>query len=640
MNEAKNIWKLTGNISDIEEDLVAFFSNDGFSVEVTKEKPEKTTLIVINKLKLPKLFFRLKSPEIIKCVLCAEEPYATRLEYSYEYSRRFTGLAYSLLTVAIIILFGAQYVSFSFLKNDSVISACILVAFIGFILLMFTLYRIFINDHYMKLFFRLKAIGYNPEVVEKVSIPKYTWNTTVYSLSLIAILCVPHYFIHPSLSTIIYCTLGIGAIILFCLKSDQNQLTRSPHFIILLYSSILLMIYAITPVLVLCLSTVSALVVLFAMGVIFLLGLIVFKNTMLMFVDSINKVRSNDNEIVIGEKRPLSVTIAVLIIWLIVNGGCLIILLMCANLMEYCFLGQNYIFSNRGASKLFKDAATVLLPFTNTIHCGDYTLAFIRIFFVIYFFPLIFFIVYVVVNNIQQFITFMCIRARFGFMRESENIRKIVASISKECQIKRPYVRLVESDLINAYCIIPPIPLMRSIVVVTSAAQALPEEALTALIVHEMGHLNAGHSFVFAIMNFLSRWTFLGEGFGSVILKNSKEMEAEADIFALTWLENNTDIGRKALLDLFEMQEKQKIKIGLDTAMQEATYGLPAYKKIGMIEDIISEANSYRQKKWFDKRVFDLRLFTFFIFHGWFTTYLHVPYDERVTFIKNFDKAG
>ncbi|MDD5670240.1 MAG: hypothetical protein PHN49_01235 [Candidatus Omnitrophica bacterium] len=69
------------------------------------------------------------------------------------------------------------------------------------------------------------------------------------------------------------------------------------------------------------------------------------------------------------------------------------------------------------------------------------------------------------------------------------------------------------------------------------AIDELGRDELEALLAHEIFHVKR-HGLPFAILNFLSEWTVFGGGF-LTLSQNSKDMEYDADTFALEWLGRN-----------------------------------------------------------------------------------------------------
>ena len=89
-----------------------------------------------------------------------------------------------------------------------------------------------------------------------------------------------------------------------------------------------------------------------------------------------------------------------------------------------------------------------------------------------------------------------------------------IKNISEFAMVKPPFFRMVDTEAIHARVEIPFIPGFRpALVLSTGAVKRLSAEQLEAILAHEIGHISKGHVFKFAVAAFLSRWTFVGEGF-------------------------------------------------------------------------------------------------------------------------------
>lgn len=640
MKENKNIWLLKNGIDDVEKDLINLFSADGFKVDCSAESTDAIKISANNKVKLPRLFFQLKRPEIIKCSLHPNGPYTTHIELSYEHSNTFITFIYLALTITASIMFVPIYIATSYPDVDIVSSICIPISFTGYCAFMYVLFRIMINDHYRILFKSLKAQGHALVVIERTHITKYTRNCVLFVFILLALLCFPLSLTKPQFTVFFYAVIGIGLGAFLCSQASLNKIARSPHFIVLLFFATTFAIYGIFPILTLVPPITTSSLIFLCVSIILIFVILAFlKNTMLMFLESVNIIRKNPEEIRFNEKQSIPIIIFVVTVWLLLNIGCFISFVASVNLLEYCILGKNYIFSETAAHNLINGIAAAMFPAMKALRIGSLNLALIRLFFIVYLSPILIIVIYIISSNIKQFVGYIktLMSRRHYQQKQFRDIKNIVKNIAKDRKIRKPYLRVIDSENINAYCILPLIPLTRNIITVTTAScEKLSQETMEALIAHEMGHLHAKHSSIFSLLNFFSRWTFLGEGFASMLAKNSKIMETEADKFAVLWLEKNSATGRKALLELLRTQEKQRIKASMSPQNKDSFHGLPAFKMNWKVEQLINESKSYTKKKFFRKRLFDCQLLAFFIFHGWLSTYMHVSYDERIKYIDDF----
>jgi Zn-dependent protease with chaperone function len=114
-----------------------------------------------------------------------------------------------------------------------------------------------------------------------------------------------------------------------------------------------------------------------------------------------------------------------------------------------------------------------------------------------------------------------------------EWIAGMLTDICDFARISKPIIVIDQSDSIaaNAKFIFPIGFVLR---LTKKAAEGLSPDELETLLAHEIFHIKR-HSLPFAILNFLSEWTIFGSGFLN-LAQNSKEMEYDADRFAVEWL--------------------------------------------------------------------------------------------------------
>ncbi len=249
MKKAKNTWSLKNGINDVEKDLLHLFSTDGFKVDSSSNNTGDVKISAINKVKLPRLFFQLKRPEIIKCALYSEGSCSTRVELSYKYSKAFICFTNLALTIAASIMFGLPYIVTRYSETDLAFSICIPIVFIGYCAFMYVLFRIMVSDHSKILFKSLKVKGHAPVVVKRASATRYTWNYALFAFVLLALLCSPMAIEEPQ-SAVFFCTVivvGLGAVL--CSQASPNKITRAPHFIVLFSFATAFALYGILPIL-------------------------------------------------------------------------------------------------------------------------------------------------------------------------------------------------------------------------------------------------------------------------------------------------------------------------------------------------------------------------------------------------------
>lgn len=115
-------------------------------------------------------------------------------------------------------------------------------------------------------------------------------------------------------------------------------------------------------------------------------------------------------------------------------------------------------------------------------------------------------------------------------------IKDIINKICNSLGIRHPVLVISDEPVITG-SIKSVFPIGIVLKVSKNTIEMLRKDELTAMIAHEMAHLKK-HSLMYSLLDFLSEWTFFGNGFLAIVT-NSKEAEFEADRFACNWLRSN-----------------------------------------------------------------------------------------------------
>lgn len=153
-----------------------------------------------------------------------------------------------------------------------------------------------------------------------------------------------------------------------------------------------------------------------------------------------------------------------------------------------------------------------------------------RIVFLMFAFPIIGFWAVLAQRKIQEIMQVVKLRNNSSI---PEWIAGRLTHICDFARISKPIIVIDQSDSIaaNAKFIFPLGFVLR---LTKKATEGLSPDELETLLAHEIFHIKR-HSLPFAILNFLSEWTIFGSGFLN-LAQNSKEMEYDADRFAVEWL--------------------------------------------------------------------------------------------------------
>jgi len=138
-------------------------------------------------------------------------------------------------------------------------------------------------------------------------------------------------------------------------------------------------------------------------------------------------------------------------------------------------------------------------------------------------------------------------------------VRAAVITMKSTSFIFPPMLRLDASSRISAYTAIAPFPFLPPVITLSRGAlEKLPPRCQIALIAHEIGHLRRGHAQLYSWLRLLSRLLFLGPSFLTGLIKSPLILEAQADAFAVQWLES-VGASRQDLMDALRLMEAQNL---------------------------------------------------------------------------------
>jgi len=201
---------------------------------------------------------------------------------------------------------------------------------------------------------------------------------------------------------------------------------------------------------------------------------------------------------------------------------------------------------------------------------------------------------------------------------------------------------ITEDPTIEASALIAPVPFVRPAVVISRGALTQLDTAeISALLAHEVGHITARHTMTFAILAFLSRWSFLGEGFLAGLYAAGRQVELQADRHAIAWLERSeSGTNRQALINLLSKIESQEISRALSASVvpvQPPALGLAV--RDWLPADLRQQMESYGVLRLREKLLCNANLFRFIFEHGWRVLTVYPSFDERVERIRSFTRS-
>ena len=187
---------------------------------------------------------------------------------------------------------------------------------------------------------------------------------------------------------------------------------------------------------------------------------------------------------------------------------------------------------------------------------------------------------------------------------------------------------------------VPPAPGLAPILAISTGALAtLPKRQLQALLAHEIGHVRRKHVRLYMILDFISRWSFLGESFLRAYAKEGQVMELQADAFAVEFLESSGS-NRDDLVDLLTIIEKHKL-FHFFNRKADSSLGFIRSSLVDWLPPQLREdLQSYKSQSWPRKISIALRTVHFFYFEGSFKYYTYLPFDVRIKMIRQFSKPA
>lgn len=218
-------------------------------------------------------------------------------------------------------------------------------------------------------------------------------------------------------------------------------------------------------------------------------------------------------------------------------------------------------------------------------------------------------------------------------------LKDAVGSVAGFAHLSPPRVRIDPSNIIYAYVAISPLPFLPRIMVLSDGTLTkLPWRCVQALVAHEIGHIKCGHTRIYAFLRFLSRILLLGPSFLTGLIKSPVELEAEADEFAIGWLETHGG-SRQDLIDVIRATEEQKIagllqnapRQSMGVAKWDAGDWLPA--------DLRADLNQAAERSFFRRMRTQWKLLQYMTMNSDLATYVYLPFSERIRRISNY-QAG
>jgi len=259
-----------------------------------------------------------------------------------------------------------------------------------------------------------------------------------------------------------------------------------------------------------------------------------------------------------------------------------------------------------------------------------------KLFLSLYCLPLVLLLVFLIYRNFAQISTSLLKTSGKHEGRAYDAVESRISPICRFARVRAPRIDIAKSPLVQAAVQPPSIPGLRERLMISDGAlRRLSDHQLEALLAHEIGHIKHRHTVLFAVLSFLSRWTFMGEGFLGVVTSGSIPMEKKADEFAIQWLEQ-TGRSREVLVDLLRVLEQEKVLLNLPLAMQTKIGFSDSGRADWLPQSVRTGIEQYEKASLQDRCKTIFRTVWFFYFENWPSFYAYLPYSLRIQAIRDW----
>ena len=171
-----------------------------------------------------------------------------------------------------------------------------------------------------------------------------------------------------------------------------------------------------------------------------------------------------------------------------------------------------------------------------------------------------------------------CLLWRLPRLPNTSPLPQTLEAISRSAGLRFVTLRLSSSPYAEAYAAIAPLPLLPRVIVISEGAiRLLPRDCAVALLAHEVGHLRHAHTALYTCLRLVSRLLMMGPSLFTGLIKPSVTLEAQADAFAVAWLESNGR-PRQHLIDALRLIEREDVSSFLQQGLRE---GIAISNRVG-----------------------------------------------------------
>lgn len=664
---------IRGTLNEVSDELEQHLWKQGFKVErkAQTDSNRRVHFLACNGITSFWELLKTGAPQIIVIQLRAIDNDQTEVKLCFRSRCSFQVRLYGMLATFYLLIAGSIWVGSRFSPKNPVLAVgCVALPVFLLVTLASAWWLLLLSLHVSSEFFQAlydemtANFGSRPTIVRSLNYSPEFPNTVAITLLSLLLLLLPFWEeLGKYLGAVIIVITGVAimALVIIPISIAKSATVRHVQSVLVINSSLTFLVYGLfpywMPVVVLLSvflmpkqSTPSLpkvgyfLAITLEMCFCYIMSVCIpvlaLRKTAFRLVATVDFIKKHPEVVTNLTNRQRKAAAGVLLLfWSLLSLAQLLILYTCLSLLEMCLLKQHVLFPCFAAYELFEVMKLVLHSWFHYLSWPDYSIGITRILTLLYCLPILLWLGFMVGRNIHNiFRRFDKRRTRKEWaVGEHFKLTQVLQRICAFAGVRPPIALPLESEAIQASVDIPPIPGSRSLLTVSNGAmKALPPEQLEALLAHEVGHIKQHHVLLFGLANFVSRWTFMGEGFLAAWMQESFDLEREADAFAVKWLETGkrNQNGRQQLIELIRTLEKQRIMEVLH-GTRDASYGVNATESDWLPPNLRAGVTDFQKKSYFEKWRLLVQLCRIFYFQGWQATYIYSSYTERIRYISN-----
>jgi Zn-dependent protease with chaperone function len=661
-----------GPLIEVADEVKQFLFTLGFGVEdMPLENSAKTIQFrARNRINSSWLLLKNGALQIIVGRLNTIDAEKTQIRLSFHSTRSFQIFLYGMLVLLLSVMGGGFLIGLSIRTPNTTLAACatvvpiLLTVTIGsFWIWIFT--RIPISSKFFRaLYGALGAeFGCRPTIIQEFSRPPEGIGVTIITLLAVLFMLIPvwrEWGAHHAVVAVVSVIFLMLAILIAAIFIAGSAFTRHIQSTLIFITSVTLCCYGVLP----CLVSAALAINLYGLsrqpatdagllghalltGEIILLSvaavlvpIIHLRYMAFKLVSTMEYYRTHPETLMGFSKWQTRASAYLsLAMWLISSSVQLFCVFVTFSLAELCLTNHPVLFSCQPVYLFFQIMMNLTNYWFQYFSWPDYFGITTKAIILLYCFPIFIWVAFMLGRNLLAAGRYYenLKTQKSTLANRHLKVKCLVQGVCDFAGVAAPIIQVVESDAIEAAIQIPQIPGVRSLLVLSSGAiTKLSPPQLESVLAHEIGHLKWRHTAIFSILNFLSRWTMMGEGFLAAWLRESHQLEQEADAFAVRWLERGepNTIGRRHLIEALGVLEAQQIAQVMHLAGNNSNT-LSVCDSDWLSPELRLAIAEYPKNTPFNKLKTLVKLCQVLYFQGWRATYVYLPYAKRIDFISN-----